>query len=1416
MKLTIRSKILFYILFPLVLIFLAFIFITENLIKNEELSSIDKQMSVYCRALADKINVKLREVEMIAISGADFVTMSEFVNDEEAYTYLESNQKRSDLVLGSRFAFNETYNRGKVRVNSISMIEGKPLRSELSPLIKFSEPWYQIPTSTMKPHWSEPFVDRETKVACSRVSVPILKSGKIIGVASARIDLTKFKAFVDTTIYKSINYVIVSNTGQFIFHPNEKRILNDNILSVKGGSVSLEDLKDMGQKMLAGNTGKTTLRRADISEDNFLAYYNPIELAGWSVSVFVKESEILAKSHARRRNFLIIGFFTVLIFLIIAQQLSNRITNPLKQLTAAITKISESKEYKQVEFRSSDELYDLARSFNTMTEAIQKNENELHKLNEDLEAKVEERTRSLEETLKKHSTLNARLKAINMAINAAAIVSLTDIKGDIIEVNEEFCKVSKYTRDELLGKNHRVLNSGYHPAEFFRDMWKTIASGRAWRGQVKNKAKDGSFYWVDSVIVPILGEDGKPIQYLSMRFDITDRKEIERKIDHINKLSDNALELTVAGTWEIDLLDQEWYTSSERAAKIFGDLPSEGHRYKLFGHWAECVKAGDAEYAAKTFQIYADSLEGKLPRYDAVYAYKRPVDGKIAWIHAIGEIERDATGKAIKMYGVSQDITEIKNAEHALLVAKAEADQANSAKSEFLARMSHEIRTPMNAIIGMTYLTLKTELNDKQRENLNKVHSSGIALLSIINDILDFSKIESGKLQIEHTEFNLEKVFNDLSNIVTYKAHEKGLEFVIGLSPGIPPTLIGDPLRLNQILINLSNNAIKFTSDGEIIIKAEVAKKENNRIKILFTVKDSGIGLSQEQVGNLFKSFSQADASTTRKYGGTGLGLAISKSLAELMGGEIWVESKVGKGSSFLFTIWFESGKEKTTHHLLPAIDLRGMKVLVCDDNEASCEILKEALESFSFHVVTVTSGKEAIRELEKNADDPFELVLMDWKMPELNGLDAVKLIKSDKKIEAPPVIIMVTAYNSLEISSEAEKIGVANTLIKPVSYSTLFDTIMQSFGKKEVRKKSRTDVHVLSDDLLAKLKGAKVLLVEDNEINQDVATGMLEAVGITAEIANNGKIAVEMVKASGNPSKYELIIMDLQMPEMDGYEASRQINKLEDFKHIPIFAMTADAVTGVKENCFKAGMIDFVSKPIVPEKLYSTLAKWIKSKAGNEAGTPAPSSTTEKKKTTALPAIEGLNLTDGLNRMNNNTELYLNLLTKFSKNYSGFVSELKSSLAKENAEESKRMVHTLKGVAGNIGAEGLHQFMIGLETKLKQQTKIDLNAELSALENLLNPLLASINQVLNKGETTKSKTAAETKIDPNQLKKLLEELRPLVLDNDFEASAKAKALAELTANSTFATDAKSINASITNYDYEAALKVLDKLINTI
>jgi CheY-like chemotaxis protein/HPt (histidine-containing phosphotransfer) domain-containing protein len=478
---------------------------------------------------------------------------------------------------------------------------------------------------------------------------------------------------------------------------------------------------------------------------------------------------------------------------------------------------------------------------------------------------------------------------------------------------------------------------------------------------------------------------------------------------------------------------------------------------------------------------------------------------------------------------------------------KAKAEDATRAKSDFLANMSHEIRTPMNAVIGMAHLALKTELTPKQQDYLNKIQSSANSLLGIINDILDFSKIEAGKLDMEAVEFDLLETMDNVANVITVKAQEKeNLEVLFYLDSQVPNFLVGDSLRLNQILINLGNNAVKFTEKGEIVITTRIAEKMDEKITLQFSVRDTGIGMTAEQQAKLFQAFSQADTSTTRKYGGTGLGLTISKRLVNMMGGEIWIESEAGQGTTFHFTADFGLGKETVKRRFEPAPDLRGLKVLVVDDNATSREILQDILESFSFEVFLAASGKEALEEVEMaDSDQPFELVIMDWKMPGMDGIEASRRIKNHPKLRKHPAIVLVTAYGREETMRQADEIGLEGFLLKPVNSSVLFDAIMQALGKEVQNAPRAGRKKEQSAEELSSIAGARVLLVEDNEINQQVAQEILQGAGLNVTVANNGREGVE----AAMQTQYDVILMDIQMPVMDGYAATREIRKWEGEK---------------------------------------------------------------------------------------------------------------------------------------------------------------------------------------------------------------------------------------------------------------------------
>ena len=538
---------------------------------------------------------------------------------------------------------------------------------------------------------------------------------------------------------------------------------------------------------------------------------------------------------------------------------------------------------------------------------------------------------------------------------------------------------------------------------------------------------------------------------------------------------------------------------------------------------------------------------------------------------------------------------------------------------------------------------------------------------------------------------------------------------------------VGDPLRVGQVLTNLCSNAVKFTEQGEIVIGTEVIEQSAENIKLQFAVKDTGIGLTEEQQLRLFESFSQADTTTTRRYGGTGLGLAICKRLAEMMGGDIWVESKPGEGSTFAFTGKFGMSGQDARGDLVPEPSMRKLRALVVDDNASARQILGDTLESFTLKVTAVESGQLAIEALEDaSAKEPYDLVLMDWRMPGMDGIEATRRIKQSETLKNIPHVLMVTAYGREEVMEQASTAGVEAFLIKPVGRSVLFDTVMQLFGHEVMRprRKARRSVDI---DGLRHLKGSKILLVEDNEINQQVAKEILEQAGLIVKIAENGRVGVESVTSG----EYDLVLMDVQMPEMDGLEATRQIRGLSDekgdsrFRDLPIVAMTANAMAGDRQKSLAAGMNDHVNKPIDPNELFAALTTWIQVPA--QETVPDDRQPVEKetdKVLNAIPTVAGVDAAEALARVGGNRKLYASLLEKFSVDQSRSVEDIRSALRNQDHDLAIRFAHTLKGVAGNIGAMELYSTAGSLEDAIRDSSDDAVASHLETLQGKLTTVI--------------------------------------------------------------------------------------------
>lgn len=705
-----------------------------------------------------------------------------------------------------------------------------------------------------------------------------------------------------------------------------------------------------------------------------------------------------------------------------------------------------------------------------------------------------------------------------------------------------------------------------------------------------------------------------------------------------------------------------------------------------------------------------------------------------------------------------------KEAQGTLEKAWAAAEDANNAKSDFLARMSHEIRTPMNAIIGLTHLALRTGLSPKQRDYLTKISVSAQALLSIINDILDFSRIEADKMPLENVNFLLDDVFNSTVSVLGLQAEQKGLEFLLLVRSNVPNLLVGDPLRLGQVLTNLTSNAIKFTHSGEVILAADLVDEKDDTATIRFSVRDTGIGIAPEQVDHLFQPFNQADGTISRRFGGTGLGLVICKRIVEMMGGSIELESTPGQGSEFSFTLPFKLQSAHSPGRLAYPDDIRGMRVLAVDDSSMSRTVLRKILESFTFDVETAPGGEAAYRMIKENdGTTPFRLVITDWHMIDITGLELAERIKNDQTLLNQPRIILLTSYGRENIQTKAGAANLDGFMLKPFNRSLLFDTIMVAFGQ-ETQSRREPGSERNKAGVPVNVAGARVLLAEDNVINQQVAREILECADVKVTIVNNGREVMELLKSE----TFDAILMDIQMPEMDGFQTIEAIRAQERFRDLPVIAMTAHALVGDREKSLQAGMDDHVTKPIDPDELMEVLSRWL---PDGEARPDRSTATAPAQEETPLPSISGVDVETGLARVRGNKALYGKLLDSFADECRKTLERFETLASHGDLEAIRSSFHNLSGVAGNVGANRLHDILERFATAWKegvapsQQLMEEFETECSRVcEEIRQRVPSATNEVAE--DTSICPKLSEVMLDK------LEGLGKLLASHDVEARA--------------------------------------------
>ncbi len=912
------------------------------------------------------------------------------------------------------------------------------------------------------------------------------------------------------------------------------------------------------------------------------------------------------------------------------------------------------------------------------------------------------------------------------ALDQHAIVSKANVRGEITYANDKFLELSQFSKMELMGQDHRIVKSDEHPMSVFKNMWRTIARGQVWHGEVKNQSKDGSFYWVDSTIVPFLNEQGKPYQYISMRTNITKLKELEQQ--NLRDKNDALIRAQVAQILQgqeslkkrmADALDAISKAEGMHIQNKLGVflLPegacelemfvTHGKYTAEFMHKEKCVNLGSclcgrAAVSGKLIvsdDCFSDpdhdhTFEGMkshghyiIPLYHhrkvlgILFIYTDPYpsrdQSRLDTLNFIG----DLFGVAIANEHVNNELKQ----------AKKNAEDTAQAKSDFLANMSHEIRTPMNGVLGMLDLLNNLELDKKSKSYIDIAHGSASMLLNVINDILDISKIESGKLHIENIDFDLRKTVEDTADLLSKLAHQKNLELSVFIPPETKNILRGDVLRLQQVLNNLTSNAIKFTAEGEVTIKLSIVDESDDKTRLRFEIKDTGIGIAPEKQDSLFQAFIQADTSTSREFGGTGLGLAISKSLIEMMGGKVGLISAVAEGSTF----WFELPFEIVSHKNSLQVSMDDLRILTIDDNETNCLILKEYVENWGAENVAEIipeSGLYRLKEAHEKGQ-PFDILLLDMQMPGVTGQEVAAEIRKDPAFADLKIILLSSMSLGLGMDEQDHFDLMLN---KPIRQSLLYDAIATVQNQDLTRQKmEQTRRHEMT-----KLTG-KILFVDDNLVNQHVGREMLTKLGLDFEIASNGQEALDTRKNG----RFDAILMDCQMPIMDGFEATHQIRLFENetgIDRITIIALTANAMQGDREKCLNAGMDDYLAKPYTSKSLFNTLSQWltvvpnfsdetsekiIKEKV--ESSNPSTDEIITKDFGIQTAIIDTIKFEETMKMMGENVGL---LIDAFTESGTKNIAEMKIQLPSDDFEGLRNSFHALKGSSSALGIQKLYE----------------------------------------------------------------------------------------------------------------------------